>query len=188
MRQGRAGTACVSAPSDITISSSPAAEGSPVQRRVRPQIRAAADCPGHWPAGGCQSSTLFPSASMTPGRLPVLGAVDPLGNVVSYTSRKALMRAGSGAAPGSAPGPPVGTTAQGTSDTGAAASPPEGSVLVPAAGVRPESRSNRFRVSRITRFGARLNKTLAATHTKPRTWWPYQRAAAMGGTDAASSA
>src|SRR5882724_8616294 len=34
-------------------------------RLFDPQTRAEADYPGHWPASGCQSSTLFPSGSMT---------------------------------------------------------------------------------------------------------------------------
>jgi hypothetical protein len=41
-----------------------------VDQRVGPQIAVAGCNPVHWPAGGCQSSSLFPSGSMTQANFP----------------------------------------------------------------------------------------------------------------------
>lgn len=59
---------------------------------LRPQIRAEADGPGHWPAGGCQSSTLFPSGSMTQANFPYSES-SILSRTLQPSSRKTLTRA-----------------------------------------------------------------------------------------------
>src|SRR5688572_13993778 len=60
--------------------------------KVRPQIRAEADCPGHWPAGGCQSSTLFPSGSMTQPNFPYSES-SIFSRTLHPSSRKTVTRA-----------------------------------------------------------------------------------------------
>jgi hypothetical protein len=61
-------------------------------RAARPLIRAEADCPGHWPAGGCQSSTLFPSGSMTQANFPYSES-SIFSRTLQPSSRKTLTRA-----------------------------------------------------------------------------------------------
>ena len=56
------------------------------------QDRAKADSPGHWPAGGCQSSTLFPSGSMTQPNFPYSES-SIFSRTLHPSSRKALTRA-----------------------------------------------------------------------------------------------
>src|SRR6185295_14541913 len=51
-----------------------------------------ADCPGHSPAGGCQSSTLFPSGSMTWANFPYSESWI-FSRTLQPSSRKALTRA-----------------------------------------------------------------------------------------------
>ena len=60
--------------------------------RPRYEIRAEADCPGHWPAGGCQSSTLFPSGSMTQANFPYSES-SIFSRTLQPSSRKTLTRA-----------------------------------------------------------------------------------------------
>src|SRR5690348_4404879 len=42
----------------------------PLEPSARPQFVAATNEPAYWPSGGCHSSTLFPSGSMTQANLP----------------------------------------------------------------------------------------------------------------------
>jgi transposase len=43
---------------------------NPLERVVRPQFAAVSKEHAHWPSGGCHSSTLFPSGSITQANLP----------------------------------------------------------------------------------------------------------------------
>jgi hypothetical protein len=57
-------------PSRLTLLVTGLPKAGPVDQRVRPQIAVAGCNLAHWPAGGCQSSTLFPSGSMTQANFP----------------------------------------------------------------------------------------------------------------------
>ena len=48
----------------------PQPQVSIAEKRPTKRLRLRAGGPGHWPAGGCQSSTLLPSGSMTQANLP----------------------------------------------------------------------------------------------------------------------
>src|SRR6478735_174455 len=56
------------------------------------QIRADAYLRGHWPAGGCQSSTLFPSGSMTQPNFPYSES-SVFSRTLQPSSRRTLTRA-----------------------------------------------------------------------------------------------
>ncbi len=56
------------------------------------QIRAEVDYTGHWPAGGCQSSVLFPSGSMTQANFPYSDSLI-LSRTVQPSSRRTFTKA-----------------------------------------------------------------------------------------------
>ena len=58
-------------------------------RKVGLRIAATGENPGHWPAGGCHSSTLFPSGSMTQANFPYSES-STFSSTLQPSSRKTL--------------------------------------------------------------------------------------------------